>query len=311
MSLNLKGLDYKQHGSKSDEINICCPFCVQRGHTPDTRYRLGVNIRTGQAHCFNCEWKGSGQKTLDDLKIYINLGYTDPVEPVVVTKTSVKLPSDFILLADEGEELCESAWKYLISRGATQPQIVRHKIGYSTSGLYAYRIIFPVWNRKKKLAGFVGRDWTGTQKLRYKNSEGEIKNTLYNAHRLDVFKKSGDYVVLTEGVMDCLAVERAGYQCCALLGRALTEQQEHELRGIKNICVFLDWDDDGVKTGLETASRLSSSQRQVYVATPKNGKKDAGEMDDLEIKCALGTASRYTPGLRQLIQIRYEKEKRS
>ena len=58
-------LDVIQQSSKSfqlrgNEASLCCPFCVERGETEDTRFRLGINVSTAVGHCFNCHWKGSG-----------------------------------------------------------------------------------------------------------------------------------------------------------------------------------------------------------------------------------------------------------
>ena len=57
VALARQGYDVLQHSSDPNEIRVNCMFCKQLGHTPDTRHRLGINIKTGQAHCFQCHWK--------------------------------------------------------------------------------------------------------------------------------------------------------------------------------------------------------------------------------------------------------------
>ena len=59
--LDAGGADYKPHSTKDDEVWICCPFCIDRGESRDDKYRLGINLFTGLAHCYNCHFKCFGE----------------------------------------------------------------------------------------------------------------------------------------------------------------------------------------------------------------------------------------------------------
>ena len=66
-ALEAAGIEVRP-GASDEEIWMCCPFCQERGESPDGRFRLGVNIRTGQGQCFNCSWKGRGEYTFSVLQ---------------------------------------------------------------------------------------------------------------------------------------------------------------------------------------------------------------------------------------------------
>lgn len=299
MTHNFQNIETKP-GARPDEVWMCCPFCT------DERFRLGVNLRTGQAHCFNCNWKSAGEKTFQALSglEYVQAFTEEPKQEVL----KKKLPDDFALLWGAQDEFAHRGREYLKKRGVTDRQMQRKKIGYSITGLYAYRVIFPIWNRQRTLVGFVSRDWTGTQELKYKNSDG-LEKTLYNAHLIETYQKRG-YVILVEGPMDCLAVERANYPACGVLGRSLTAGQVDEVKNFKRIFIMLDWDAPGIQAGLETASLFTNTKQKAYVAIPENGKKDAGVMTQKEIQKSLLNSRLYTPGLRQELEIRFAKESR-
>src|SRR5580765_8458246 len=54
VELARRGIQVRRHGSKRNEIRLCCPFCTMKGHRADTRFRFGLNLVTGKANCFNC-----------------------------------------------------------------------------------------------------------------------------------------------------------------------------------------------------------------------------------------------------------------
>jgi len=46
--------EYKVVPSHKDEVRFCCPFCVQRGKTPDRKFHLYVSLSKGVGFCFRC-----------------------------------------------------------------------------------------------------------------------------------------------------------------------------------------------------------------------------------------------------------------
>jgi hypothetical protein len=48
--LDIRGIENNVSEDKPDEVNINCPFCVDQGETPDTKLRLGINVKKGFAN---------------------------------------------------------------------------------------------------------------------------------------------------------------------------------------------------------------------------------------------------------------------
>lgn len=276
-ALRARRIPYRD--GRGDELSLCCPFCT------DSRFRLGVNTRTGQANCFNCNWKrrkGAVQLLAKKLEMGEISGPTEEKKTVV---EKVTLPKDFTLLWDVKDDSFmwyRKALDYLVlERRLLLEQIKEKKIGISLTGRYAYRIIFPVY--MNRLVGLVTRDFTGTQKRPYLNSPGE--KGLYN---IPPIKNRGNTLVITEGVFDCLSVERAfrGYprhpDTCALLGRALTEVQENQLRGYTQIILWPDNDRPGIQGMCRIAEQLKNRYMVMWVSPSSKG-KDAGELSEGEI----------------------------
>src|ERR1019366_3475412 len=98
-TLDDRGVEYKLHASNDEEIEICCPFCVDEGTTQDTRFRLGINVGEEKAGCFNCGWT-SRTGTIEKILGALGIEYVkriDKVRKVVAKKKrkKVALPEDF------------------------------------------------------------------------------------------------------------------------------------------------------------------------------------------------------------------------
>lgn len=294
--LSMKGVDSKP-GGKDGEISICCPFCVDQNETEDTRYRLGINVKTGQANCFNCGWrskKGTLKKVLDRLDIKEELDeeeetqqYEKP-ESTSQSKPKLKLPSSYegLWLSGKKDKDFRKARRYLLRRGITKKQIRTHKIGFALTGEYAYRVIFPVYYGRK-LKSIVSRDYTDSQFLRYKNSKGN--KALYNAKKP---KARGDTALLIEGIPDCLAAERIhsknGIDCMALLGKSLKDEQLKYLRGYRKFILVPDNDGPGLRGMLRVARKIRNEfeDAEIFFGFLK-GAKDLSKALELGKKKAI------------------------
>lgn len=281
-ALQDRGIEFRKK-STDGEIDICCPFCVDNGETEDTRFRLGVNWKKDFAHCFNCKWKS--REALKDIIEKLSLPeYIDrkkvPVKEEVVVPY---LPKDFELLypcPDDKE--CRKAYLYLRkTRGLTQEQISRHRVGMSSSGLYAYRVIFPIYYGKW-LRGFVGRDYTGKQERPYMNMKG--MKTIFNCPK----KKKNKTAILVEGIFDALAIEREmeneGVDAIALLGLGLTERTQKLLHKYKTIYLWPDSDKPGVEGAIKLAYILSEKHEVKMVVADELDDRDPDELSYAEME---------------------------
>lgn len=264
-----------RNGARRGEILICCPFCVERGESQDTRFRLSINYiptATGDTlgNCFNCGW--GSHKAVAYLLRHWQLPQADwgndlldaddkPIEPV-------HLPEDFTRLTNPRIDWEEIALDYVLRRGITKEQIHRHKIGVSLIGRYAYRIVFPIY-KDKRLHGIVGRDFTGKREPRYLFNVGE--KALYG------MRQGTQRVVLAEGVFKALRLAQAlpcTYSCIAMLGHTLTEVQQAQLADVEEAVLWLDPDNVGVRGGFRVASALQAQGTQVSFVLPEKPADD-------------------------------------
>jgi 5S rRNA maturation endonuclease (ribonuclease M5) len=301
-ALDAARIEWKK-GKNSEEIWICCCFCMERGETQDTRFRLGVNLRTGFAQCFNCEWKARGEFTFNKLQEALDTGQIEALQHSRHEKHEHKekpvLPPDFELLRPHSkDEWQKKAYRYVKHRNVSDSQIKEKKIGYSMVGETAYRVVFPVYVRNK-LKGLVSRDFTGKQEIPYRNSVGG--KALYN-----VPDKNHKTVVLLEGVFDALRVEQASKKLhidsCALLGHSLTDDQIELLDPYKTIILYLDPDEAGVKGALSVVQKLHSNchNKTIRVVLPRwvrhvgANDTDPSELEIKEITHRLAHAVLFT-----------------
>ena len=81
-ALEAAGIEVRS-GASAEEIWMCCPFCQERGESPDGRFRLGVNLRSGKAQCFNCQWKGRGDYTFSQIQKSLATGEIEAAQIAV------------------------------------------------------------------------------------------------------------------------------------------------------------------------------------------------------------------------------------
>jgi DNA primase len=300
------GIEVRESGASDDEFRIHCLFCGDMGVEPDTRFRLGFNIKSGLGHCFHCGW--SSRKAV--IQILRRLGerdeevsFDDFTRQTRARDTPQTLPEGFTLLAqtDLDDPLFGKARRYVEKRGITEEQLVRHGIGATVMDFrYQHSIIFPVPLKDGKLAGFVSRDYTGQRNPKYLNSCGT--KVIYN-----VF---GAYpataIVLSEGITKALALERMlkNTICCgAILGHAITDAQVEGLAKYREVILFPDPDRAGLLGFLGVAANLQSLARKLTVAWPLP-EKQADDMNESEMRAHLKGRREFSP----IVQLRMRME---
>lgn len=266
-----------RHAFERGELWLCCLFCVERGEpTPDTKFKLGLNYITKEGHCFRCDW--SSRDAVNDYlaKLGTSAAFLDE-QVVIVKPPPPKLPEDFQLLhsVSKDDEIVYEAYRYLTNRGIQRRTMADKQLGVSLTGRYAYRILFPVWWRRK-LKGIVARDFTKTAKIKYLNSPGE--KYLYN------LPSKCQSVILSEGVFKALAIEKATDEVsAALLGHSITSNMIKQLKyaNCKEITIWPDPDAVGIEGALTVAQQLKDIAK-VYFISPVPIKQ-ADELSSEEI----------------------------
>jgi len=239
--------DFYREGSS--QILFFCPRCDHH------KKKLSVNLEKNLFKCWVCDWSGRdiyrivrrygiNKYKVDwrgfDQQIEIN----DFAEKLfgaekVAAQQHIKLPNNFISLVNKNlPSTAGAALNYLESRGLTQTDIIKWKIGYCSDGKYSSRIVIPSFGIDGKVNYFVARAYDNNWK-KYLNPNGS-KNIIFNELYLDF----DEDMVLVEGLFDAM---KAGENSVPLLGSTLVERSVLFQEIVKNdtpIYLALDSDAD-------------------------------------------------------------------
>lgn len=300
--LDAAGASYRWT-SKRNEVVLCCPFCITRGLSDDTNYHLGLNISSGLAHCFRCDWAAhslvhSARQLARAYNVGLRLRYADlkqkEEDPVRRKKDkelrlmAAGLPAEYERFGSGEDEIEAEARRFLKRRGVTQSQLVRHEIGFAGSGPLGWRVLFPVMGVDRQVYSTVGRALREDMQPKYLNTTG-VK-LLWGLHQ------SGTKGVLCEGIFDALAVERAianqrGFIALARLGSVLTPSQIKELREFERVIVLPDKDVPGVKGASTLAAMCAEAGIKVDICVPDAmTNSDPGDMGEVELREYIASA---------------------
>lgn len=249
----------KVRPSGGDELVCECLFCSKPQH-------LYINRDTGDYICFSCDERGRGlvgivaevegitEREAKRLIFRESVNFrrrkrgVTVDEAVAVAKSKFQevldsrrplpvdnaLPDEFVPVWD-GKRYRLPA--YLASRGVTREKAREWGLGYCKRGKYGQRVVFPV--RCPNGRSFVARDITGESELKYTGPRGAQHSRLvYGYHTL----VPGRPVVVVEGPMDVLAIDRHGFPVVGLFGKNVSDEQVMLLHkaGVEDVVVLLD-----------------------------------------------------------------------
>jgi transcription elongation factor Elf1 len=272
-------------GTKGDQ-KFSCPFC----NHPEHKKKLYINLdpdrsQHGNWQCFVCDNRGKSLfsllKRLDAEKVYFRkLGdildkpgykYAKSNEDDEDHQKRLELPDEFRpLWEDQPGIIYKHAIKHLRNRNLSVGDVVKHQIGYCTSGEYNKRIIVPSYDRNNKLNYFVARRIWDTQFPKYKNPSTN-QNSIVPFDSLINWREP---VTLVEGVFDAIAVRR---NAIPLLGNKLSESLYCRLVEAQTNSVNIALDSDMKQKSLQMGERLMDEGFTVkLVDLPKNS--DPGDI---------------------------------
>lgn len=281
------------------ELLISCPLCLDEG-----KPKLYVEVETGVWTCFKCHAKGHlrnllievceltfGEAVIAERAI---AGYEEPHAPMHVARpapaSTVELPSGFIPLGDSSSAYGKVACHYLEERGVTLAMAKEMKMGFCLTGLYAQRVIIPIYTQNK-LRTFVARSWVETEQKKVLMPKGsQAERALFGYDWLPCKERPGS-IILVEGVFDALAMWQHGYfHTLATLGAHVTELQRSLLKRLEPQAVVLlrDADDAGREAAIKEARELATNMIPVSIATLSSG--DPGTAAITDIRRALDNA---------------------
>jgi DNA primase len=196
----------RDHGS---EILFKCPKCNHH------KSKLSVNINKNVFKCWICDYRGrSIRRLIRSFGSYTQLQKWDAIfgredlerfDDLFAERNTerydqiVDLPEEFISLChDNIPKTGLYARNYLKSRGITDQQILKWKIGYCFSGEYRNRIVVPSFNDDGNVSYFVARSYNGDT-YKYKNPRAS-KNIVFN----ELYVNWNEDLILVEGVFDAI-----------------------------------------------------------------------------------------------------------
>lgn len=274
-------------------------YCKKCGHQ---KKKLSVNIEKNAFKCWICDHKGNNlgrlvkhygsflqkqewskynnvvdlSQSLEDL-----FGKQEEEEVEVL----VSLPKEFISLANKNLPISAiEPKKYLYSRGLTDKDILRWKIGYCSKGEYKDRVIIPSFNEDGKVNYFIARTY-GREWPNYKNPNVS-KDIIFNQLYVD-FKND---VVLVEGAFDAVKAENA----VPILGSSLREDSKLFQEIVKwDTTVYVALDPDAEMKSMKLIKSLLLYGIEVY-KVDISGYKDVGEMTKEQFLQRKKSASQIT-----------------
>lgn len=269
-----------------------CPYCSKELH-------FYVNRKTQLFDCKKCGVTGSIYSLLKHLnKLYLLGDKTIEVDDEI--KSIRQINQETEKKAEEVKELPKRRMpvgfkivcdKYLKSRGITQDDCNKYKIGKTKlSFKYQDYILIPIYDNGK-VRGFLGRygnKIVPEDKLRYKNSiDTDFSCLLYGYD--DIIEGETKTVIITEGVFDKISCDKKlrlyedkSVRCVCTFGKKISDMQIKKLlnRGVENI--ILSYDYDALKEIKQYGIELTKFFNSVSVAVSTN-KKDIDECTAEEV----------------------------
>lgn len=259
---------------RTNEILIKCPYCNHKKH------KLSINTKTLQWHCWVCNKKGVGFKYLF-IKVNAAQNYlikANELKPDVKFNASNSLSKEFKLsLPLEFQPLItgslrdpefKNAAKYLRKRGLNKIDILRHNIGYCSSGPYKGFIIIPSYDAQGELNYFVGRTYYDSD-FKHKNPKAS-KNVI----GFDMLINWKEDINICEGAFDAIAI---GENSIPLFGKFMLKQLKDKILKNKPERVNIILDKDASQAAVELSQQLISQNIPTYfIELPSD--KDPNEL---------------------------------
>jgi DNA primase len=262
----------------SSEKRICCPFCVEKRGTEDTKFHLGINITNGKFHCYRCESGGFITKLIrfwdkvsfsDAVKVIedvqekeisidrLDLGITKPKKVEVEKLSRVKPPEYFESLKDVGHP-------YLENRRIGIDMVNSYALGVCKIGAYKNRIVIPDFDNAGELIYWTARAM-GDENPKYLHLPNSYSGkTIFNFWRA----KKHDMIVLTEGPFDAM---RVGFNGVATYGHSIKDGQRKLILNSSVKEVVLMYDSDVPIDDIESMAAELTSFKKVSVVYIQNG----------------------------------------
>ena len=197
----------------NDGVNVSMrcvnPGCGSRSDI--TKLKLTIRLDDERYHCWVCDLKG---RRVMRLFYKYAPSYVDNARELfaIDAKASkhveeqqekIELPKGFLLLANNlhsKDPDVRTVLRYLLSRGISERDLWRYRLGTTKSGRTRRRVIFPSLSDDGDLNYWVARTVDKDKNPKYLNSKTVKKSVIFNEIDLDFRKK----ITLVEGPFDLI-----------------------------------------------------------------------------------------------------------
>lgn len=182
-----------------------CPFCEDRTGKADKRQSFAFNTATGGYVCNRCQTRGRLPGWGESQDVY---SPAVALAAPALAAPEVESVQGFVSLGmwpGVSAEATSYPREYLQRRGVSAEAVLRCGVGCTLDGPHRGRIVVPhafQGATENPWGGWIGRDFTDAQDLRYRYSRGLRRDRLWRQHALD--KVTTEPLLLVEGVFDAL-----------------------------------------------------------------------------------------------------------
>lgn len=291
--LATKGIDrFAIFKPNNDDIQTNCPF---HKNGQERKPSFGINIRTGQCHCFTCGWSGSVSRMIGEIFLqdeeygtswlvrHFNSTEIETRQKIVelpINRWKLEIQKDLQWTEQlEENELDSYRWihPYMYQRGLTDELIEEFDIGYDKE---TNCITFPCYNEKNQLV-FVARRNVDTKFYKYPQG---VDKPIYALPKI-----TSKEVYVVESFFNCLTLWKLGKQSIAMIGTGTAQQYEIlKKSNIRTFILAFDPDEAGRRATIRFRKALGKYKNIKEVVYEEEG-KDVNDLDSdfLKLKIIL------------------------
>lgn len=241
------------------EVRINCPYCSERGKTPDRKGHLYYNVKEDVFFCFRCEAAGAGKPLGFDKNVKRTKTWTWNL-PLNIEKESQLLYPMLQTTEEKRGFVAKLAYQYLLEHHIN-PIKASYEFDLRVSSEW---LIFPVMHEKRIVF------YTKRNLLRkiYMNPPVENKPLFFTTNGTE------DPLVIVESYANAMRVHK-WYRACALFGKEMNEAAAAEIaRRSKHVIICLD------EGALRQSVKMMRTLKYMYVPKVQVACIPAGDICD-------------------------------
>lgn len=239
----------KGEKTNRDYYQFHCPFCQHY------KKKLGISLGTGKWKCWVCNTNGSNVSILfkklkqPEVKIQQSKNLWKIKEKFQRKEIpNFNLPKEFVpLWQPSGSVFFNKAKNYLLSRGLTEGDLIKNRIGFCETGIYQDMIIFPSYDQDLNLNFFSGRTFNNLSEYKFKIPNEINKDEILFDENLVNWQEP---VILVESKLDAIIVKR---NALPLYGKQINKKLKVKILEETPPEIIFCLDGDALKDAIENS----------------------------------------------------------